>query len=196
MVLVGIDPGVSRREGEVVSHYTTDEHLFHTKLGLDVCHMYEVPPYIPKHCPFRLQPEQFHVIFHTLFQVVLPLPTHLTPATTTFLEADTQSSFMLKMSKRPQSTSSGFVISIKRCTECWFVNCYIVCSGSVVVTTYDFESGRPRSNPEWGPIYLRLRSLHRAYQSLHPFGVVHWVPEQLNILAVTGACKLIDGCSL
>ena len=29
-----------------------------------------------------------------------------------------------------------------------------------------------------------------------PFGVVHWVPEQLNIKAVTGACKLIDGCSL
>jgi hypothetical protein len=28
-------------------------------------------------------------------------------------------------------------------------------------------------------------------------GVVNWVPEQLNILkAVTGAFKLIDGCSL
>ena len=26
----------------------------------------------------------------------------------------------------------------------------IVCSGSVVVTAYDFESGRPGSNPEWG----------------------------------------------
>ena len=24
-------------------------------------------------------------------------------------------------------------------------------------------------------------------------GIVHWVPEQLNIKAVTGACKLIDG---
>ena len=43
---------------------------------------------------------------------------------------------------------------------------------------------------------MRLRSLHRAYLSLHPSGVVHWVPEQLNIKAVTGACKLIDGCSL
>ena len=42
---------------------------------------------------------------------------------------------------------------------------------------------------------MRLRSLHRAYPSLHPSGVVHWVPEQLNIKAVTGACKLIDGCS-
>ena len=42
---------------------------------------------------------------------------------------------------------------------------------------------------------MRLRSLHRAYSSLHPSRVVHWVPEQLNI-KVTGACKLIDGCSL
>ena len=25
-------------------------------------------------------------------------------------------------------------------------------SSNVVVTTYDFESGRPDSNPEWGPI--------------------------------------------
>ena len=27
------------------------------------------------------------------------------------------------------------------------------CSGSVVVTAYDSESGRPGSNPEWGAIY-------------------------------------------
>ena len=27
---------------------------------------------------------------------------------------------------------------------------HMVCSGSVVVTAYDFESGRPGSNPEWG----------------------------------------------
>ena len=27
-----------------------------------------------------------------------------------------------------------------------------VCSGSVVVTAYDFEFGRPGSNPEWGLI--------------------------------------------
>ena len=30
---------------------------------------------------------------------------------------------------------------------------YYVCSGSVVVTADDFESGRPSSNPEWGLIY-------------------------------------------
>ena len=43
---------------------------------------------------------------------------------------------------------------------------------------------------------MRLRSLHRAYPGLHPSGVVHWVPEQLNMKAVTEACKLIDGRSL
>ena len=43
---------------------------------------------------------------------------------------------------------------------------------------------------------MRLRSLHRAYPSFHPSGVVLWVPRQLNIKAVTGACKLNDGCSL
>ena len=30
-----------------------------------------------------------------------------------------------------------------------------MCSGSVVVTAKDFESGRPGSNPEWGPIYYK-----------------------------------------
>ena len=70
------------------------------------------------------------------------------------------------------------------------------CRGSVVVTACDFESGRPSSNPEWGQYTVRIRSLHWAYPSLHPFGVMHWVPEHLNIKAVTGACKLIDGCSL
>ena len=30
-----------------------------------------------------------------------------------------------------------------------------MCSGSVVVTAYDFESGRPGSSPEWGLIYYK-----------------------------------------
>ena len=42
----------------------------------------------------------------------------------------------------------------------------------------------------------RMNSVLLTYPSLHPFGLVHWVPEQLNIKAVTGACKLIDDCSL
>ena len=62
-----------------------------------------------------------------------------------------------------------------------------------MVTAYDSESGRLGSNPEWGQYTMRLRSLPRAYPSLHPSGVVYCVPEQLNIKAVTGACKLIDG---
>ena len=31
----------------------------------------------------------------------------------------------------------------------------MVCSGGVVVTAYDIESGRPGSSPEWGLIYYK-----------------------------------------
>ena len=68
-----------------------------------------------------------------------------------------------------------------------------VCSGSVVVNAYDSESGRPGSNPEWGLIYYEASI---TAQGLPEPSSLHWVPEQLNIKAVTGACKLIDGCSL
>ena len=33
---------------------------------------------------------------------------------------------------------------------------------------------------------MRLDRLHRAYPSLHPFGVVHWVPVLSNIKTATG----------
>ena len=33
-----------------------------------------------------------------------------------------------------------------------------VCSGSVVVAAYDFESGRPGSNPEWQ--WVRVNKLY------------------------------------
>ena len=69
-------------------------------------------------------------------------------------------------------------------------------SGSVVVTAYDSESGRRVRILSGGQNTIRLRSLHRAYPSLQPSGIVHWVPELLNIKDVTGICKLIDGCSL
>ena len=39
---------------------------------------------------------------------------------------------------------------------------------------------------------VRIRLLHRAYPSLHPSGVVHWVPEQLNMKAVTWEGVQID----
>ena len=65
--------------GEVVSHYTTDEHLFHNKLGLDVCPMYEVHPHIPEHCPFRLQPGQISChLSHILSKSSHPCP-HISP---------------------------------------------------------------------------------------------------------------------
>ena len=48
------------------------------------CLPHEVPPHIPEYCPFRLQPKQFHVIFHALSirsycpcpHISLPPPPH------------------------------------------------------------------------------------------------------------------------
>ena len=56
----------------------------------------------------------------------------------------------------------------------------------------------PGLNPEWVPIFYEApwTDCTGLTRNLHSFGVVHWVPEKLNIKAVTGACKLIDGCSL
>ena len=65
-----------------------------------------------------------------------------------------------------------------------------------MVTAYDSESGRPGSNPEWGLIYYEASITAQGLPEPSSPRVVHWVPEQLNIKAVTGACKLIDGCSL
>ena len=64
----------------------------------------------------------------------------------------------------------------------WLSYCE-VCSGSVVVTAYDFKFGCLGSNPEWGPI-LYCKALITAQGSTS-------VPEQLNIKAVTCACELI-----
>ena len=72
----------------------------------------------------------------------------------------------------------------------------IVCSGSVVVTAYDSESGRPGSNPELGLIYYEA--------SITALGL----PEPSSLRGSTlgtrtaehkgcnWACKLIDGYSL
>ena len=59
-----------------------------------------------------------------------------------------------------------------------------------------FESGRPGSNPEWGPIYYKASiTAEGLLERSSPRGSTS-VPEQPNIKAVTGACKLIDGCNL
>ena len=73
-----------------------------------------------------------------------------------------------------------------------------MCSGSVVVTAYDLESGCPGSNPEWGPIYYKAPITVHDLPDLSSCrgSTLGTIPEQLNIKAVTGACKLIDYCSL
>ena len=37
-----------------------------------------------------------------------------------------------------------------------------MCSGSVVVTAYNFESAHPGSNPEWGSIYYKASIIERV----------------------------------
>ena len=73
-------------------------------LQSDVCPMYEVPPHID--CPFRratcrCNPSNIMPSFTHSPRVFLPLPTHLTLVTTTFLQADTQSSTPPLRSKYP-----------------------------------------------------------------------------------------------
>ena len=58
---------------------------------------YEVSPHIPEHGPSRLQDKPSHFmssVTHSL-QVFLPIQTLYTPATSTFLQADAQSSPLL-----------------------------------------------------------------------------------------------------
>ena len=72
----------------------------------------------------------------------------------------------------------------------------LACNGSVVVTNHDFESGRTGSNPEWTPIYYKASINAQGSSEPSSLRGSTSVPEQLNIKAVTGSCKLIDGCSL
>ena len=52
------------------------------------------------------------------------------------------------------------------------------------------------SNPEWGSIYYKAWITAKGSPEPSSLRGGTSVPEQLNIKAVTGACKLIDGCSL
>ena len=70
-----------------------------------------------------------------------------------------------------------------------------MCSGSVVVTAYDLESGRPGSNTEWGPIYYKASITAQGLPEPSFLRGGTSVPDPLNIKAVTVACKLINGCS-
>ena len=61
-----------------------------------------------------------------------------------------------------------------------------MCSGSVVVTAYDFESDRPGSNPEWGLIYYKASITAQGLPEPSSLRGSNWVPEQLNIKVGTG----------
>ena len=80
--------------------------MFSAKLGIDICPMYEVPPHICEHCPFRLKHEQFHVIFHTLSPSLPVLPAHTSHSCHHHISTDRHPiihTFTLQMSKPPQS---------------------------------------------------------------------------------------------
>ena len=57
----------------------------------------------------------------------------------------------------------------------WHIFVIYLCSGSIVVTTLDR-----------GPCRYSEARLTAQGLPVHPFRVVHWVPEQLNMKAVTG----------
>ena len=63
-----------------------------------------------------------------------------------------------------------------------------------MVTTLDPEV--PGSSPEWVPIFYEARSTAQGLPEPSSLRGSTSVPEQKSIKAVTGACKLIDGCSL
>ena len=65
-----------------------------------------------------------------------------------------------------------------------------------MVTVYDFESGRPGSKPEWGPICYKASITAQGLPEPSALEGSTSIPKQLNIKAVTGSCKLINGCSL
>ena len=50
-----------------------------------------------------------------------------------------------------------------------------MCSGSVVVTAYDFESDCPGSSPEWGLIYYKASISAQGLPEPSSPGVVHWI---------------------
>ena len=68
---------------------------------------------------------------------------------------------IISFARVPEQThwnSQGFRYNIWAsllCTSLRFSLPLPSCSGSVVVTAYDSESGRPGSNPEWGLIYYK-----------------------------------------
>ena len=72
----------------------------------------------------------------------------------------------------------------------------IVCSGSVVVTAYDSESGRPGSNPEWGLIYYEAPITAQGLPEPSSLWGSTLGTRAAEHKGCNWACKLTDGCSL
>ena len=72
---------------------------------------------------------------------------------------------------------------------------FYVCSGSVVVTAYDFESGRLGSNLEWGPIYYKASIIAQGLPEPSSLRGSTLGTRTAEHKGCNWACKLTDGCS-
>ena len=71
-----------------------------------------------------------------------------------------------------------------------------MCSGSVVVTAYDSESGRPGLNPEWGIIYYEAPITAQGLPEPSSLRGSTLGTRAAEHKGCNWACKLTDGCSL
>ena len=71
-----------------------------------------------------------------------------------------------------------------------------VCSGSVVVTAYDSESGRMGSNPEWGLIYYEAPITAQGLPEPSSLWGSTLGTRAAEHNGCNWACKLTDGCPL
>ena len=72
----------------------------------------------------------------------------------------------------------------------------IVCTGSVVATAHDSESGCPGSNPQWGLIYYEAPITAQGLPEPSSFRDSTLGTRAAEHKGCNWACKLTDGCSL
>ena len=71
-----------------------------------------------------------------------------------------------------------------------------MCTGSVVVTAYDFESDRPGSNPEWCLIYYKVSITAQGLTEPSSLRGSTLGTRAAEHKGCNWARKLTDGCSL
>ena len=71
-----------------------------------------------------------------------------------------------------------------------------MCSGSVVITAYGFEFGRPGSNPEWGPIYYKASITAQGLPEPSSLRGSSLGTRAAEHKGCKWACKLTDGWNL